>query len=874
MPTAISKKIFPFDTNVRPDSAFNIHIISEGYTSQQTFLNDCAKLRDKLFKLSPFNVVKLYTGSLAIHSHFIASSANVTGPQIKTTLNDFSYTAGKTPLDSVYNTANKKLWLNVTSLNSLVGSLSIKHSDQAVALSSTLNPSADPDFVGMGVVFVLLPEQTTLGAADNSLVELEDRNNNLYYFVASSANEHFELTLARGIARSVGLGDEFVLPNASYLAPNASQRETLSKYPNLVVISVFPPQANSVYIPILSFKWKNFMDYNQRLNGLNVYDIDNNPPASNPQKLALHIGGGGFQTQVYRSSYDCIMKRNFGDFTRHLKTPMHSFCPICNEVLRRLLTGRSTAELAVEKSLSKQRLVFDEVNWMSLTKSTGDPTVAQTTITNAPIDNPPEYWQFKYEVNDIVGLRIIDARNAVYQTPGNFQVRKAFDQITFNNLSVVFDDNSSATFSINSAFHTGTAQLFVGEGTRLNSVDSMYQRGYKLVLGYNVGGVCNVKVTLSVVFRGKVNDFDPGGVSGGMKAFPQISFEWQTGGTRKVKTCLGTIRMDVNVLDYDDELTSNPQNFAGFYIDSNQYLKTRKYNTLIPKPFDWAFVFDGYYPNAVSSSNISKQITGVYGPQNTKFSTYRMGKFSHSLQNYYSLKFPRQGDYDSIHIHGNSGKILETLYSGGNVPNNVTVDGIPYSQYTNNSVEAPFCPHNCFHLHWRWAAILADLDTMKKIFPAGDLYIKVPPGYKFRGWSSKGLQSRSNSERGAPMVPPNQELEVEVRHIADNIKRVHYNVSIFNPNPGEKQVIMEHGCSFASGTPFNNHGAVQLMYGVALDDNNCHSIHRVYDKIRFFSPQGNNYEVQIPEGWSTGYLMDLHSQPIAPTSTTVTLENL
>jgi len=147
-----------------------------------------------------------------------------------------------------------------------------------------------------------------------------------------------------------------------------------------------------------------------------------------------------------------------------------------------------------------------------------------------------------------------------------------------------------------------------------------------------------------------------------------------------------------------------------------------------------------------------------------------------------------QAGYDNIHIHGTMGSV-------GDIP----ADDL----LATARVMAPGCGHSCFHLHWRWGnstyfvtttsapapidAIALSLtaglhDTLLGLFEldasqddedtaalvasiprALASYVGVPPlGAQFLGWSSQGARSKRRVVVGAPMIPPNQSLDLTI----------------------------------------------------------------------------------------------------------------
>lgn len=148
----------------------------------------------------------------------------------------------------------------------------------------------------------------------------------------------------------------------------------------------------------------------------------------------------------------------------------------------------------------------------------------------------------------------------------------------------------------------------------------------------------------------------------------------------------------------------------------------------------------------------------------------------------------RQGGYDSVHLHGTMGTV-------GNID-----AGDPLA---TPRVMAPGCGHSCFHAHWRWgnttyflsacdlnhpdmgilqlvsAAALSDAlvvaatqlrpdledvgsNVADWLWQLGPDMLKPPPVEKYLGWSSDGPNSRSRQHPGAPLIPPNQHLDIVI----------------------------------------------------------------------------------------------------------------
>jgi hypothetical protein len=119
-------------------------------------------------------------------------------------------------------------------------------------------------------------------------------------------------------------------------------------------------------------------------------------------------------------------------------------------------------------------------------------------------------------------------------------------------------------------------------------------------------------------------------------------------------------------------------------------------------------------------------------------------------------KVAGQGEFDNLHIAPKmvlSDKLRNRFNAG------VTGDAITM---------APFCIHDCLHVHWRWSA---DFD---------DPFSK--------GWVGHVPFAKA----GAPLVPSNQEVKLDLTSPTS----VRYTATAENPVPGQWQIVMHHGCAY------------------------------------------------------------------------------
>src|SRR5690606_12870668 len=202
------------------------------------------------------------------------------------------------------------------------------------------------------------------------------------------------------------------------------------------------------------------------------------------------------------------------------------------------------------------------------------------------------------------------------QRPSNRIVEDVMSNLNFENLQILFDGDSVFTdFPVADVFSNSQATLEVYEDGNSIQFGNLFQKGCKLTMKHDFGGTCEITVSLSVVFRGRQNDFDPGGAAYATKFFPQIQFSWNPGKTNPkiVKSFTGPIAMDCNTHHADTNPTCLPteMNFVEMFTDSNtgitsndQNNRKHKYRArLVNEPIDhfpvipfaqWSFLFDYY----------------------------------------------------------------------------------------------------------------------------------------------------------------------------------------------------------------------------------------------------------------------------------------
>jgi hypothetical protein len=135
------------------------------------------------------------------------------------------------------------------------------------------------------------------------------------------------------------------------------------------------------------------------------------------------------------------------------------------------------------------------------------------------------------------------------------------------------------------------------------------------------------------------------------------------------------------------------------------------------------------------------------------------------------IKLAGQGEFDNFHI----------------APKMVDLDPNPGLTGLDKITMAPFCVHDCFHMHVRWGD------------EATDIYN--------RGW----VGQTPYAEAGAPLVPGNQEVSIEVLSPVS----FRYTATAQRPSPGQWQIVMHHGAAYALSFNADAVAAVELVQSIS-----------------------------------------------------------
>ncbi len=267
---------------------------------------------------------------------------------------------------------------------------------------------------------------------------------------------------------------------------------------------------------------------------------------------------------------------------------------------------------------------------------------------------------------------------------------------------------------------------------------------------------------------------------------------------------------------------NNTRNILGFYTDSNN---TDNATGRIRGPYlgpagieipCWFNIFD--YGNYDVQN--AMQFIAIHGPQTPKTSKVANGKFqsiktavtypSVATPNRYRVsKFPRQGAYDNIHLHGYLGHYLNEDGTTGPLV-----------------AHAPICGYCCFHLHWRWSPV--NVKVANGPVKNGLVGKGFNNSDNFKGWSN----TTANAVEGRALVPPNQHINLAVTTASPSFspvtedgnilsqtsssptswngnvltstaaldtdkKCIWYCCDILERGPEQTHVVMEQGCGYA-----------------------------------------------------------------------------
>lgn len=136
-------------------------------------------------------------------------------------------------------------------------------------------------------------------------------------------------------------------------------------------------------------------------------------------------------------------------------------------------------------------------------------------------------------------------------------------------------------------------------------------------------------------------------------------------------------------------------------------------------------------------------------------------------------KEPRQGMFDNVHLAPRL-RLMNVKEVGDTTPKHLIQPRYPIEDraewHLDDIVMAPFCAHDCLHMHWRWSAIADKPWSL--------------------GWDATGPHRAA----GAPMVPLGHDVWLRFRRR----NAITYHVLTTNAQPTlDWHVLLHHGFGFA-----------------------------------------------------------------------------
>jgi hypothetical protein len=302
-----------------------------------------------------------------------------------------------------------------------------------------------------------------------------------------------------------------------------------------------------------------------------------------------------------------------------------------------------------------------------------------------------------------------------------------------------------------------------------------------------------VVVCVSLVCCAPRYDFDPGNALLGARFYPliEIMANKDLGGlltrARLARPAMSTPRSGSNdVMDAIGAIAVTDRNFSAGPIPALPY---------------WHLIFDYYDLQPHGSYRMAEAVRGKYAEPRTD------GFSRKELMNGSSLPYlltattkqPGQAEFDSIHL---APQMVYVPTYAANAPSVDVLgpDGAARSSNARYVKMAPFCQHDCLHVHWRWST-------------AYDLK-------QNRGWIEQGGEYEPYAQAGAPLVPPNQSVKAELYGPTIAIE-----TTVDAPRPSRWQYVHHNGFGYALGTS----AAVNILFFMF----SASGWAELYDQLRF-----------------------------------------
>lgn len=318
-------------------AGIRITFIAEGFPKEdrRVFMDACSAFVDHLLQFTPFNLLRLVSAGLSIYAHFIESANR--GPAINTVA-----APNRTAFESSFSPSSNDFSINLAKVADQLEDLIITEAgeiaeEEPVSLEDEHQAPGlldyDNLFRGSLVVF-LLPQSDSYPMGIE--MEFTPSENKLDpWFIATSLTGLWHQVVIRAICKLLGLGDEYVNDDPAYDTPSPEVAQGIENtFYNLVRNVSSPPSDNFKWYPIISPTRQGFPLTTHRHPESNVFASG---LSATSDQVELWEGGGGYQTGIYRSARDCLLRRKIGDPSLPLRNEVVPLCPACEHHIKTTL---------------------------------------------------------------------------------------------------------------------------------------------------------------------------------------------------------------------------------------------------------------------------------------------------------------------------------------------------------------------------------------------------------------------------------------------------------------------------------------------------------------------------------------------------------
>lgn len=641
-------------------------------------------------------------------------------------------------------------------------------------------------------------------------------------------DELWPLPIIRAVAQLLGgLDDEYELPGPEFDHPATDQ--TLLPAPNLLVLgdterATLPATANGTAVPA-ALAARAIAEW--RLTANTPLDFYSNGQVPAPLG-ALHLveGGDGYRSRVMRCDGDCLMRRMPSGVAATVATPSAKiraqirFCQLCRKQLEAVLAGTRTVNPSSRITLDGQRIPYDEVAWATReAPPTGfRPNAAFTRTLSLTVPASEPAWRMTLTYTPTAAT--VDAAFTITgiqltQRPGD-PYTAASDILTrlgFSGLSVTYTHRlrtGAAPLTVTTALDTLLRQAIANplDPPRLElGSDGGSQRdvqvGARLTLTFPVTGswtpprggartitLFAVEVVLGLALTGE-RQVDPAFPVMGCQLRPVLAMRIKrssalldTGGS--LVELKGTVVMDAaNAIPTTAAVDLALMPIATGKLGATLVCETNE---------------------SMNNTTFSPLSGGVLTPLNGRKLAAVQGVVAIAkLDEVPPLSWSWRQDY--VRTVSAATTVVAAYRSSEpkGDPNGVRQQSVVWPPLTTTQLAIDKVPrqgmYDTLYVHPIDGTASPGAD-----FPgAGDLCLRLPlrrglgagsqafDGGPFRGWGTGRLDQGANTLRGAPLIPPNQHVELTIAPVSASVMRISYAASAQGMRPGEWQVFLEQG---------------------------------------------------------------------------------